>query len=75
MPNSGEIKAWLAIIAKARLALSRAVEYGKDIDGVYLIDLERAGDYLDDAFDAGLKAHGQALLKEYLAASSPRLAS
>jgi hypothetical protein len=75
MPTAAEIKRWLALVASARLAVARVTQGAKNIPGVDEYDLDRAADHLEDAFTVGLEAHGQALLKEYLADPSSTTAA
>lgn len=65
--SANEIKHWLALVADARAAMAAVQKGAKEIPGTDLFDLQRAAEHLEDAFVVGLEAHGQAVLREYLA--------
>jgi hypothetical protein len=65
--SAEQIKHWLARVATGRLAMARILADEDQVAGVDWYDVKRAASFLEDAFAAGLEAHGQAVLKEYLA--------
>ena len=64
--TADEIKSWLALVANVRLAVAKLSGSMPAPSGVDEWEIKQAASYLEDAFVAGLEAHGQAVLGEYL---------
>lgn len=73
--TAAEIKHWLALVANARLAVSRVQAAVDNVPEIDAWEVNRAAEYLENAFQAGLEAHSQAVLKEYLAESNKTTAA
>lgn len=69
MPTAADIKHWLALVANARIAAGIAAAHQPEIGGIHPWPLRQVHEYLEDAYLIGLEAHGQAMLREYLAES------
>lgn len=67
MATAAEIKQYLAVVATARIAVGHAKTRGYQVESVDTWEIGRAEEYLEQAFDNGLEAHGRAVLAEHLA--------
>lgn len=67
MATAAEIKQYLAVVATARIAVGHAKTRSEQIESGDTWELGRAEEFLEQAFDNGLDAHGRAVLREHLA--------